>query len=291
MTKLSQRIYCAEQIEVPSTLPPLIKQFTKEVIRYFGVRPNIVEFARDYFTASTNGELQAFLLMCESEALSSSAQVSQQAGPDRSQEKERSMQSRGATAMLRSVFNVLDRDLNDALTLEELKSGIDGTPLGDMWNPIFEQLIGDAETVDFETFLDWWTPIPDDKIDDIREEWLVNHFSKKHSPAVVDLLTRLFTKWDTDRSGTMSIEEVVNAMKNTSVFGSSADPVANAAIRKKNVARVMRSDTNADGLISVQEFLAFMDDGIPEAAVPDLLVALELTDIEDRDWGYTGAEA
>jgi hypothetical protein len=49
------RLYSAEQIVVPPELPPILKAYTKEVIRY---QPkDIVAFSRDYFVALANGGL------------------------------------------------------------------------------------------------------------------------------------------------------------------------------------------------------------------------------------------
>lgn len=53
------RIYCAEQIVVPPTLPSILKAFTKEVIRYNPT--DIPAFSRDYFTALTQNNVRAFL--------------------------------------------------------------------------------------------------------------------------------------------------------------------------------------------------------------------------------------
>lgn len=47
------RIYSAEQIDVPAELPAILKAYTKEVIRF---NPkNIANFSRDYFTALAAG--------------------------------------------------------------------------------------------------------------------------------------------------------------------------------------------------------------------------------------------
>lgn len=47
------RIYSADQITVPPELPPILKAYTKEVIRF---QPkDIVVFSKDYFTALANG--------------------------------------------------------------------------------------------------------------------------------------------------------------------------------------------------------------------------------------------
>jgi hypothetical protein len=50
---MSDRIYSAEQIEVPPKLPEILKAYTKEVIRFNP--PDIVVFSRDYFTALADG--------------------------------------------------------------------------------------------------------------------------------------------------------------------------------------------------------------------------------------------
>jgi Regulatory subunit of type II PKA R-subunit len=53
------RMFCADQIKVPQALPALLKDYTKEVIR-FNPR-DIVAFSRDYFDAMSKGQLDAFL--------------------------------------------------------------------------------------------------------------------------------------------------------------------------------------------------------------------------------------
>jgi len=55
------RIYSSEQIQVPPTLPGILKAYTKEVIRY---NPrDIIAFSRDYFAHMCEGpeSLQEFL--------------------------------------------------------------------------------------------------------------------------------------------------------------------------------------------------------------------------------------
>lgn len=53
------RIYCADQIEVPAALPAILKSYSKEVIRY---NPkDIPAFSRDYFTALAAGQIDTFL--------------------------------------------------------------------------------------------------------------------------------------------------------------------------------------------------------------------------------------
>ena len=56
---LMDRIFSAEQIQVPSEFPPILKAYTKEVIRY---QPkDIVAFSRDYFAALAGGDVEHFL--------------------------------------------------------------------------------------------------------------------------------------------------------------------------------------------------------------------------------------
>ena len=43
------RIFSAEQIEVPPTLPEILKNFSKEVIR--NNPENLIKFSREYFEA------------------------------------------------------------------------------------------------------------------------------------------------------------------------------------------------------------------------------------------------
>lgn len=53
------RIYCADQIEVPADFPAILKAYTKEVIR-FGPA-DIAAFSRDYFAALASGSLPDFI--------------------------------------------------------------------------------------------------------------------------------------------------------------------------------------------------------------------------------------
>ncbi len=53
------RLYSADQIEVPPALPSILKAFTKEIIRF---NPSdIPAFSRDYFAALAKGEVEQFL--------------------------------------------------------------------------------------------------------------------------------------------------------------------------------------------------------------------------------------
>ena len=53
------RLYCADQIVVPPTLPAILKAYTKEVIRYNPA--DIAAFSRDYFAALANNDIEHFL--------------------------------------------------------------------------------------------------------------------------------------------------------------------------------------------------------------------------------------
>ncbi|KAK2814804.1 hypothetical protein Q7C36_023070 [Tachysurus vachellii] len=51
---LSDRIYCAQQINIPPDLPDILKQFTKAAIRT--QPPDVLQWSADYFTALSEGE-------------------------------------------------------------------------------------------------------------------------------------------------------------------------------------------------------------------------------------------
>eukprot|EP00472_Partenskyella_glossopodia_P012839 CAMPEP_0197516648 /NCGR_PEP_ID=MMETSP1318-20131121/1511_1 /TAXON_ID=552666 /ORGANISM="Partenskyella glossopodia, Strain RCC365" /LENGTH=71 /DNA_ID=CAMNT_0043065525 /DNA_START=173 /DNA_END=388 /DNA_ORIENTATION=+ len=53
------RIYSAEQIQVPPMLPGIMKAWTKEVIRCGP--EDIVKFSKEYFSALDGGKIEDFL--------------------------------------------------------------------------------------------------------------------------------------------------------------------------------------------------------------------------------------
>ena len=56
---MDESVFSAEQLKVPSELPSTLKAFAKEVIRFQPSDVNV--FAKDYFTALTEGTLQDYL--------------------------------------------------------------------------------------------------------------------------------------------------------------------------------------------------------------------------------------
>ena len=78
----AERIFSAEQLKVPPQLPNILRDFSKEVIRYqpdniaqFGISiidqsgPLLLKWGREYFTALENKELTEFLKKKEAEVL------------------------------------------------------------------------------------------------------------------------------------------------------------------------------------------------------------------------------
>ncbi|KAF7691608.1 hypothetical protein HF521_010575 [Silurus meridionalis] len=51
---LSERMYCAQQINIPPALPDILKQFTKAAIRT--QPPDVLQWAAAYFSALSEGE-------------------------------------------------------------------------------------------------------------------------------------------------------------------------------------------------------------------------------------------
>lgn len=243
---------------MPPDLPTLIKKFTKEVIRYNHTRPDIVAFARDYFSASVGGELEGFLEECEQHSLAGIAQTQTEAEKKSKLKFETgpTQQSKKALSMLRCVFNALDRDVDEALTLDELTKGIEGTPLGNVWLGILDRVVGDR-LIEFEEFTSYFEPIPDDNVEAIRSAWLRNYFNKTHSPKVVDFLMKLYKKWDRDGNGTLALDELVESVRES--------PLSDDCI-----SALLRSDVDQSGTISEEEFIAYMDDGIPDDKVDQM---------------------
>lgn len=234
---LTSRVYCQEQIEVPPELPQLIKKFTKEIIRYNAIQPDIVRFAKDFFTASVAGDLDNFLAACEAETLklkhsSGQGQETIDIHPD-------------ALLMLQTVFNVLDTNLDAHISFDEIRRGIEGTPLGDNVLGYLSDIIGDKE-ITFQEFMGLFTNIHPDEVEDIRDQWLAKYYARVHTPAVVELYTTVFQVWDADNSGSISLQELVEAVKKADLDHPDIIPYLCSA------------DVDNNGTISLQEFLCFM---------------------------------
>jgi Ca2+-binding EF-hand superfamily protein len=260
MTKLSSRIYCAEQIEVPPDLPTIIKSFTKECIRYNAQQPDIVNFAKDYFAAAVAGDLESFLGQCEAAALEAKDLPVPPLEAEASAPEAESpvlQQSENALKMLKSVFNILDKDLDDSLTLAELKAGIEGTSLEAAWSGVFDVVVGDERKVDFDEFASFFAPIPESQLEGVRSMWLSNHFSQTSTDLVIETLTELFKKWDIDSSGAISIQELVVAVKD-------------GPLPDDSIMQILRSDVNGDGSITLDEFLAYMAEGLNDEDMPEV---------------------
>jgi len=72
------KLYSADQIQVPAELPSILKAYTKEVIRY---NPkDIVAFSRDYFASLANKELDRFLAEHEKMKLQAEEQAAREKG-------------------------------------------------------------------------------------------------------------------------------------------------------------------------------------------------------------------
>jgi Ca2+-binding EF-hand superfamily protein len=150
-----------------------------------------------------------------------------------------------ALLMLQTVFNVLDTNLDGRVSFDEIRQGIEGTPLGDNVLGYLSDIIGDKQ-ITFRDFLGLFTQIHPDEVEEIRDQWLAKYYARMHTPAVVELYTTVFRVWDTDNSGSISLQELIAAVTKAELDHPDIIPYLCSA------------DVNNDGTISLKEFLAFM---------------------------------
>jgi Ca2+-binding EF-hand superfamily protein len=249
---ITSRVYRSEQINVPSNLPGIIKQFSKEVIRYHSQRSNMEEFARDYFTALCNGELDSFLAQCEEEALREAA--SAEAGAEQRAAKSEDGQgidaqpvhSPEAISLLRTIFNCLDTDMDEALSFNEIVSGLEGTLLGDLLIPLLNEMEHvEGPIVTFPMFCQWWPPLKALEIENVKMMWLQKNATRVHGSDGVSIYKAVFQKWDADNNGRISGKELVEAVRKARLPAEAIDYMS-------------RADINNDGLLSETEFVAYL---------------------------------
>lgn len=128
-----------------------------------------------------------------------------------------------------------------------------GLPTTDSTLEMFEMMDTDEDgVIDFKEFL-----------------WARVHFSQAH-PHLEDVLENLFAFFDSDKSGTLELQEIVHGV--TCLMGS-------AEARAKVVDEFSLMDTNNDGLISMSEFKAYT------AKRPELVALIEskLPDCNEED--------
>lgn len=241
---LTSRVYCAEQIDVPTELPATIKKLTKEIIRYNSVWDDPVTFAREYFAAKNKGELEQFLEQCEEMMLTNQDQMNALREDVEAVGGER--QTDEAMQLLMLIFRVLDTDMDDCLSLAEIVEGLDGTPLGEVLLPHLPPVeTYDGPLVDFAIFASWWPELTRDTLQVVHDLWLETRARKILTELGYDIFSAVFRLWDADGNGKLDIKEIVTAIEK-------------ARLPQEFTRLLLRADINGDGVITLEEFLVFL---------------------------------
>jgi Ca2+-binding EF-hand superfamily protein len=160
-------------------------------------------------------------------------------------------QSEKAAQMLLSVFKYYDKNKDGSLSIKELKQGIAQTGLTLDYMKAADT-DGDQK-VSKQEFVDFFDPIPDKEVDEIRE-WLL----EKQSPAAKAMLLEVFAKYDKSGDGVLSVAEITKGIEGTGLA----------------LEYMLEGDRDGDQRVNKEEWLQFFDP-IPDAEVEEVRAWLE----------------
>lgn len=186
-----------------------------------------------------------------------------------------SRHSAESSELLLSVYDKWDTDSDGKLTQEELARGMasaiattgtvpvpgqyplqhylpTGLSLADVPNADAD---GDG-VVSKQEWLDFFEPIPADKISGVRE-WF---WGSQHSVELIRLLLDVYNKWDTNGDGELSLEELAVGFKSTGKMSAHGQDSLDQFLRPGlSLADLLKADTDGDGFVSKKEWLDFFN--------------------------------
>jgi Ca2+-binding EF-hand superfamily protein len=161
-------------------------------------------------------------------------------------ESTQTKQSERAAQMLVSVFKYYDKNMDGTLSFSELRKGIALTGLTLDYMKAADT-DGDQK-VSKQEFLNFFDPIPDKEVDEIRQ-WLL----EKQSPAAKAMLLEVFAKYDKSGDGVLTVAEITNGIKGTGLA----------------LEYMLAADKDNDQLVTREEWLQFFDP-IPDKEVEEM---------------------
>ena len=220
------RIFCAEQIEVPETLPEILKNYSKRVIRE---NPeDLVDFSRKYFE-----ELRAQRDKIKNETENVS-KVVEEGEMNQNELEEFERVSKEIKEFSNYLFDKIDRDHSGFISKRELKKYVQNELGEDMSARQIKKEY--FEKIDFDD---------DGKID--REEFETALWFGVELVDVREYAKFLFDKIDKDHSGFISFKELKKYLRSEKIVTKKTNKEIKAEIFEK-------MDLDDDGRIDFQEF-------------------------------------
>ena len=220
------RIFCAEQIEVPETLPEILKNYSKRVIRE---NPeDLVDFSRKYFE-----ELRAQRDKIKNETENVS-KVVEEGEMNQNELEEFERVSKEIKEFSNYLFDKIDRDHSGFISKRELKKYVQNELGEDMSARQIKKEY--FEKIDFDD---------DGKID--REEFETALWFGVELVDVREYAKFLFDKIDKDHSGFISFKELKKYLRKEKIVTKKTNKEIKAEIFEK-------MDLDDDGKIDFQEF-------------------------------------
>ena len=220
------RIFCAEQIEVPESLPEILKNYSKRVIRE---NPeDLVDFSRKYFE-----ELRAQRDKSKNETEMVS-KVVEEGEMDKNELEEFEKLSKEIKEFSNYLFDKIDRDHSGFISKRELKKYVQNELGEDMSARQIKKEY--FEKIDFDD---------DGKID--REEFETALWFGVELVDVREYAKFLFDKIDKDHSGFISFKELKKYLRQEKIVTKKTNKEIKAEIFEK-------MDLDDDGKIDFQEF-------------------------------------
>ena len=220
------RIFCAEQIEVPETLPEILKNYSKRVIRE---NPeDLVDFSRKYFEEL---RAQRDKIKNETEKVS---KVVEEGEMNQNELEEFERVSKEIKEFSNYLFDKIDRDHSGFISKRELKKYVQNELGEDMSARQIKKEY--FEKIDFDD---------DGKID--REEFETALWFGVELVDVREYAKFLFDKIDKDHSGFISFKELKKYLRSEKIVTKKTNKEIKAEIFEK-------MDLDDDGRIDFQEF-------------------------------------
>ena len=220
------RIFCAAQIEVPETLPEILKNYSKRVIRE---NPeDLVDFSRKYFEEL---RAQRDKIKNETEKVS---KVVEEGEMNQNELEEFERVSKEIKEFSNYLFDKIDRDHSGFISKRELKKYVQNELGEDMSARQIKKEY--FEKIDFDD---------DGKID--REEFETALWFGVELVDVREYAKFLFDKIDKDHSGFISFKELKKYLRSEKIVTKKTNKEIKAEIFEK-------MDLDDDGRIDFQEF-------------------------------------
>eukprot|EP00397_Hematodinium_sp_SG-2012_P027692 GEMP01029112.1.p1 GENE.GEMP01029112.1~~GEMP01029112.1.p1 ORF type:complete len:437 (+),score=96.79 GEMP01029112.1:177-1487(+) len=238
MTMTRTKFEFAQEFGIPVEFPEILKAFAREVLR---VQPaNVEEFAVKYFErCATNGE-----------------------DVDDTTQKDDGLSLPEVEGLVRELFVQYDKDQSGYLDLKEFKTLFDDfrervrMPQDEIYRFLAEADMNEDGNIQYDEFIPIAIQIiqtlfaqkkinaQQDEVDQAAGSYLVHGMSEEE---ITQVTRDIFQRMDTDKTGTLSKMEFVQALANMEL----------GLTRREINALIFQVDANEDGMISYEEFVPF----------------------------------